>query len=223
MNIHIPFINNEAYTFTDEKIIIPNRGEAVTMSAADKWQVLHDWQQFLLNGCKKLFFTPTLHRYLVTYCDFNGYNREQFWLTHCAGSAGRLKALMAQFGGDRRSAEHGNYQWLNGPTADLKEAMCREASLLYPPLIQVLEDLEIKHREMITAWHDFALNANITDAALPPHYQISENTRHLLAYAAQIALKHQRPLTGLQLMFPLEYQALLKPVPVAAGEMINGG
>ena len=102
-------------------------------------------------------------------------------------------------------------------------ANCIHPGLLYTPIIQVLEDLEIKHQEMITAWHDFAQSANITDAALPPHYQISENTRNLLAYATQIALKHQRPLTGLQLMFPLEYQPLLKPVPVAAGEMVNGG
>lgn len=78
----IPFID-EAYTFTDEKIITTNGDETVTMSAADKWQVLHDWRQFLLNGFKKLFFTPTIHRYLVTYCGFGGYNREQFWLTHC--------------------------------------------------------------------------------------------------------------------------------------------
>ena len=145
-------------------------------------------------------------------------------------STAHLHGFLAQFGGDRRSVEQGNQLWLDGPAADLKEAMCREASRLYAPLNQVLQDLEIKYEEMIAVWHDFAVAGNITDTTLPPAYQISENTRHLLAYAAYIALRHQRPLTGLQLRLPLQpllppqprlhSQALLRPSPVAGQEVI---
>ena len=114
----------------------------------------------------------------------------------------------------------GNHLWLDDPAADLKEAMCREAWRLYAPLNQVLQDLEIKYEEMIAAWHDFAVAGNITDATLPPAYQISENTRHLLAYAAYIALRHQRPLTGLQLRLPL--QPLLPPQQWLQSSPIEG-
>lgn len=76
------------------------------------------------------------------------------------------------------------------------------------PLSQILQDLEIKHTELIAAWQQFALAANITGATLPPAYQVSENIRNLLAYAANIALKHQHALIGLQLRFRLPAAAL---------------
>jgi len=218
----LPLLEEE-YTLTDEKVRTTDGAEILTMSAADKWQVLQDWRRFLLSGFEKLFLTPTLHHYLVTHCGFGLYNREQFWLTHCANSVDRLQALLAQFGGDRRSAEQGHHRWLTGSTTDLKEAMCREAALLYAPLTQVLRDLELKHQDMIATWQEFALAANITEAALPPRYQVSENTRHLLAYAAQIALKHQRPLTGLQMMFPLAYQPLLQPATINTQDTLMKG
>ena len=55
---------------------------------------------------------------------------------------------------------------------------------------------------MVQVWEEFALtNAGLTNLTLPPAYQISENTRNLLAFAIQIALKHP-PLRALQLQFP---------------------
>ena len=104
------------------------------------------------------------------------------------GSISHFRSFLAQFGADRRSVEQGNHLWLDGPAADLKEAMCREASRLYAPLNQVLQDLEIKYEEMIAAWHDFAVAGNITDATLPPAYQISDNTRHNLAKRTRLAI-----------------------------------
>ena len=219
-----PIPITEAYSFIDEKSVTAAGEETVLLSAADKEQILIAWQQFMLSGFKNLFFRADLYRFLIHHCQFSAHrHREQFWQTFFSSDLEQFKAFLAQFGADRRSVEQGDHLWLDGGTADLKEAMCREASRLYAPLTQVLQDLEYKYGEMIAAWHDFAAAANISDVSIPPAYQVSENTRHLLAYAATIALRRQRPLTGLQLMFPLEHQSLLKPVPVAAGETINGG
>jgi len=217
----VPTSIEEEYTFTDEKSVTVIGEESIILSATDKWQLLQSWQRFLLSGFKNLFFRADLYRFVIHHCHYNAQrNREQFWLFHFSSDISRLRATLNQFGGDRRSVEHGNHLWLDGPAADLKEAMCREASRLYAPMSQVLQDLEIKHEEMIAAWHEFAVGANITESSIPPTYQVSENTRNLLAYAATIALKHQRPLTGLQLMFPLPHQSLLPPVPVEGSELL---
>lgn len=215
-----PIPITEEYTFTAEKSVTVTGEETLLLSVDEKQQLLLTWQRFLLSGFKNLFFSDALYRFLIHHCHFSAErNREQFWRTYFSSDLARLRSMFAQFGGDRRSAEQGNHLWLNGPAADLKEAMCREASRLYAPLSQVLQDLEYKYEEMIAAWHDFAVAANITDTTLPPVYQVSENTRNLLAYAAQIAFKHQRPLTGLQMMFPLQ-QPLLQPVPVEGGQVV---
>ena len=212
-----------AYSFIDEKSVTAAGQDTVLLSAADKEQILIAWQQFMLSGFKNLFFRAYLYRFLIHHCHFSAHrNREQFWWTFFGSDLERFKAFLAQFGADRRSAEQGDYLWLDGGAADLKEAMCREAARLYAPLSQVLRDLEYKYGEMIAAWHDFAAAANITDVSIPPAYQVSENTRNLLAYAAQIAftLGSQRPLTGLQMMFPLQPQPLLQPVPVESSEIV---
>ncbi len=220
-----PIPITEEYTFTAEKSVTVTGEETLLLSVDEKEQLLLAWQRLLLSGFKNLFFTDPLYRFLIHHCYFSAHrHREQFWNFYLNSSISRFRTFLGQFGGDRVSAEHGNHLWLDGPAADLKEAMCREASRLFAPMSQVLQDLEIKHEEMIAAWHDFAVAANITAATLPPAYQVSENTRHLLAYAAYIALRHQRPLTGLQLRFPLQAQLLLSPLPVENQEVviING-
>jgi hypothetical protein len=220
-----PIPITEEYTFTAEKSVTVTGEESLLLSADDKEQLLLAWQRLLLSGFKNLFFTGPLYRFLIHHCHFSAHHhREQFWNFYMNSSISRFRDFLAQFGADRRSAEQGNQLWLDGPAADLKEAMCREASRLYAPMSQVVQDLEIKHEEMVAVWHDFAVAANITAAILPPAYQVSENTRHLLAYAANIALRHQRPLAGLQLKFPLQPQLLLSPLPVEGQEVaiING-
>ena len=175
-----PIPITEAYPFTAEKSI----------TREEKEQLLLAWQRLMLSGFKNLFFTEPLYRFFVHYCRLGRHkNREQFWYFYMNSSPSRFRAFLAQFGGDRRSAEQGHHLWLDGPAADLKEAMCREATRLYAPLSQVVQDLEIKHQETVAAWHDVAVAATITDAVLPPAYQVSENTRHLLAYVAYIALR----------------------------------
>jgi len=189
----IPLNIEEEYIFSSE--------EALT--ATEKWQILRDWQRFMLSGFKKLFFTPALYTQ-VLHCDLTAHrNQELFWKFYFSSEVSRLRRLIQMMGGDHNNPESGNTLWLGGPTADLKAAICRETERLYLPLTQVLQDLEMKYEELVEAWHRFATAANITDMVLPPDYQVSENTRNLLAFAAQIALKHERPLVGLQMMFPL--------------------
>ncbi len=205
-------IDTTEYDFNDEAHL--------DLAASQKRQILRDWQRFMQSGFKKLFFTRSLYRFLIHRCGFSAhYNQERFWSYHFDAEISRLKALLAQFGGDNFSLEFGNQMWLADPAADLKAAMCWEASRLYDPFDQVLLDLEHKHEEMIIAWREFALNSGIREVNLPPAYTVSENTRNLLAYAAQIALREQGyPLVGLQLIFPTHHhQTLLQPVPVAAG------
>ena len=198
-----PTVLDEVYPFTDEKSVTVTSPETLLLSAGDKQQVLYAWQRFLLSGFEFVWFDEALYRFLVEHGQFrSARNRTEFWQANFT-DLDRLKATLAQFGGDRRSVEQGDHAWLSGPAADLKLAVCEYTTRLYAPLLQVLEDLEAKYEEMVAAWHAFALASNITDTALPPAYQVSQNTRHLLAYAARIALKHQRPLTGLQLRFPL--------------------
>lgn len=191
----IPLPIETEYTFTDEEFI----------TAAEKWQILHDWQRFLGSGFKKLFFSRALYHFLTQLCGLSSHtNPDRFWHFFCNAEPHNLAALLNQFGGDQRHAELGNRVWLATPAADLKAAMCREAERLYVPLNQVLQDLAYKHEELVAAWHHFAQAAQLQEVPLPPHYRVSENTRNLLAYAAQIALTQPRPLAGLQLRFPLE-------------------
>ena len=182
------------YTFIDE-------GER--LSTAYKWQVLSDWQRFIYNGFKKLFFTGDLYRFLTAECGFIArYNLEYFWVYYFNSEVIHLRAFLNQFGGTRVSVDFNTPAWSGGPATDLKQAMCQETVTLYTPLTQVLDDLEFKHAEIGRVWREFALASGIPDPGFPPHYRISENSRNLLAYAASIAISQARPLQALQFRFP---------------------
>ena len=200
----------EPYAFVDEEYL----------SAADKRHILADWQRFITSGFKKLFFTRDLYRFLHHSCDFIAHtNQETFWAYTFSSDVNRLRVFLNQFGGNGYAAEYGSRAWLDSPAADLKGAMCQAMTGLYAPLLQVLEDLELKHAELGRVWREFALRQALhqaqdatQDAALtgpvpdpgyPPHYLVSENARNLLAYAAAIALHRPQPLPGLQRRFPL--------------------
>jgi hypothetical protein len=181
------------YPFSDE----------TDLAAAEKEQLLADWQRLWANGFKRPYFTNRLYRSLISQCSFTARrDQDSFWRFYCHTDLVRLRLLMNQFGGDRRSAEYGTTAWLDGPAADLKQAMCAEAARLYEPLSQVLEDLEYKHAELGQAWRQFALQAGRPDPGFPAPYQVGQNTRNLLAYAAHIALRNVKPLSGLQYRFP---------------------
>lgn len=197
------------------------------LSAAGKRQIRQDWQRFISGGFKKLFFTRDLYRFLQHQCGFTAHhNQDTFWAYYFNAEVIRLRLFLNQFGGNGRSVEFGAMAWLGGPATDLKQAMCHDMGQLYAPLLQVLEDLELKHAELGRVWRDFALRTSplresqdaalqqaqdaaqtsgIPDPGFPPHYLASENTRNLLAYAAQIVLDHPRPLLALQQQFPLPF------------------
>lgn len=212
----------EAYVFVDEEYL----------SAGGKQQILTDWQRFMSSGFKKLFFTRDLYRFLHYECAFVAHtNQETFWATYFNSDVKRLRLFLNQFGGNGHAAETGSRAWLDGPAIDLKRALCQETARLYQPMLQVLEDLELKHTELGRIWREFALrqvqdatqaaplqqsprptedatpNASQPDKGVdpgyPPHYLVSENARNLLAYAAYIALHSPPPLPGLQRQFPL--------------------
>lgn len=187
-------ISDSPYVFTDE----------AHLSATEKWQVLRDWQRFIRSGFKKLFFTKALYRQLQRCAFIAHFGRERFWAYYFSNTIDHLRMFAVQFGSRHRpSAEFGTPAWLDGETADLKDAMCQEMAAIYEPVCHLLDDLERQHTALVRTWHDFALTAGLEEVTLPPHYTISENTRSLLAFAIQIALKTKRPLTALQLQFPV--------------------
>ena len=156
---------------------------------ADEQQILEDWQRFITGGFRQGCYTERLHDFLCQGCAFIARrNRLTFWATFFNAEAIFLQMFLNQFGGNGRSVDYNTHAWLDGPAADLKQAMCREATRLYAPLLQVLEDLEQKHVELGRVWQEFAIANGVPDPGFPPYYLISENTRNLLAYAARIAL-----------------------------------
>jgi hypothetical protein len=189
-----------------------------SLPAADKQHILADWQRFWAGGFKQLFFSRPLYRFLHRSCSYTAHqDQATFYRAFFGSDSLRLRLVMNQFGGDKRSAEYGTTVWLDGPAADLKQAMCRTAEPLFAPLSQVLDDLEFKHAELGRVWREFALSAGLPDPGYPPHYQISENARNLLAYAAEIAWQRGHPLQALQGRFPDPwlYREPETPQPVA--------
>jgi len=171
-------------------------------TAAEKAQILADWQRFCHSGFRQLFFSRSLYQFLHLYCDFTAhFNQANFWAVYFNGEMAALQALLNQFGGDRRAAESGTTAWLNEPAADLKQALCRETTTIIDPVRQVLLELEERHADMARRWQEFARQAGLA-AGFPATYQISRNIRHLLAYALAIARQQQTPLQSLQVHFP---------------------
>jgi hypothetical protein len=190
------------------------------LSAADKQQILADWQRFWAGGFRQLYFNRALYRFLVHACSYTVHqDQATFYRTFFGSESLRLRLFINQFAGDKRSAEYGTTAWLDGPAADLKQALCRTAEPLFAPLSQVLDDLEFKHAELGRVWREFALSTGLPDPGYPPHYQISENSRNLLTYAAAIALRRGRPLQGLQVRFPDPW--LEQVIPAAEPVLIS--
>jgi hypothetical protein len=167
----------------------PTFADEAHLDAADKQQILQDWQRFMTGGFRQCCFTQRLYDFLGHSCAFIARrNRLTFWATYFNAETICLQLFLNQFGGNGRSVDYNTHTWLDGPAADLKQAMCRETARLYAPLLQVLEDLEQQHAELGRAWQAFAITSGVPDPGFPPHYLISENARNLLAYAARIAL-----------------------------------
>jgi hypothetical protein len=204
--------NNLAQHVIIQKFI--NRGETFfdednLMKAEAKVCLIEDWQRFVFGGFKHLVFTQDLYRFLIHQCGFSArYNQESFWGFYFNSEISNLLAFLKQFGEDYYSAEYRDLAWMDEGRAalDLKAAMCVEMAKVYTAFCQVLQDLEFKHLEIIQAWESFAKQANIVGVPAPPtKYHISENVRNLLAFAAEIALKKEQRLDGVQQMLPFHY------------------
>lgn len=183
--LHLPAEDNPAppYEFSDDE---------AGYTAPQKAHLVADWQRFIRSGFKKLFFSPELYRFLQHQYSLAAYfNRARFWQYYFDDRPAHLRALLEQVLNDG-----------TGEAADLKIAMSQTLAPLYAPIGQVLADLEQQHAELVEVWYEFALNAGLAVADLP-QLSLSRNSREMLAFAIQIAL--HRPLTGLQLCFPLSF------------------
>lgn len=182
-----------AYNFTDEQHLPANL----------KWQVLNDWRWFIQNGFAWQFFTANIYKFLWGYCRFAPQDSQQhFWFYYFHSDPQRLQAFISQFGGNKLSAETGNYEWLGGIATDLKQAMCQEMSKVHEPVMQILTDMESNHNYLAGLWFNFAQQAGFKTLTAFPAFTIGENAHNLIAYAVMIALNTTPPIKGLQLMFP---------------------
>lgn len=176
------------------------------LPAVGKAQILAEWQRFIHSGFKQLFFSRNLYRFLQRYGGFAAhFNQATCWACYFNADIGRLAAFLDQFGGSRCSAEQGTTAWLDGPAADLKEAMCQEMTLASSVARQLLADLEQQHLALAQTWQAFALEADLAPGQLPAAYRVTENTRTLLAYAIGIALRRPNLLQTLQITFPTHW------------------
>jgi hypothetical protein len=191
--LQIGQITQSPYNFIDEQ----------HLPATLKWQVLNDWRWFIQNGFAWQFFTTNIYTFLWGYCQFAPQDSQQhFWFYYFHSDPQRLQAIISQFGGNKLSAETGNYEWLGGIATDLKQAMCQEISKVHEPIMQILTDMESNHNYLAALWFNFAQQAGFKTLNTFPAFTIGENAHNLIAYAVMIALNTTPPIKGLQLMFP---------------------
>jgi hypothetical protein len=108
------------------------------LSAAEKQLVLKAWVRFLRKGLRYADFTKRLYEHLHLHCSFIAhYNRMGFYQTYFEQGEDTVRFL-SQFDlrGECRSVEYGGTWWLQGEYADLSGAMCKEAALYIPKLIE---------------------------------------------------------------------------------------
>lgn len=195
----------ETYVFNDERF----------MSAGDKWRVLRAWRRFIRGGFHYSQFSEGLYRLLIQAASFTAnWNRYGFW-QHYFGSdanARQLAAFLNQFGGDGQSAEYWGTWWLGGTAADLKEAMCREMEVIYPALLQVLNDLDVQYAELLNGWDD-ELQARF--GTPPRSFQITQAVRDALATAAEEGLSRRREPT-----VQLSLWDVYRPAPDSEGRQV---
>lgn len=194
----------ETYVFSDERF----------MSAGDKWRVLRAWRRFIRGGFRYSEFTAALYQHLIQHASFIAHwNRYGFWQHYFGSDARRLAAFLAQFGGDRQSVEYGATWWLGGTAADLNEAMCREMEVIYPALLQVLNDLDVQYAELLDGWDD-ELQARF--GTPPRSFQITQAVRDALAAASREALLSRQREPTVQLSLWDVY----RPAPDREGQQV---
>ncbi len=195
----------ETYVFSDERF----------MSAGDKWRVLRAWRRFIRGGFRYSQFSKALYKHLHLHCSFIAhYNRYGFWQHYFDSDARRLAAFLAQFGGDGLSVEYGTRLWLGERevASDLNRAMCREMEVIYPALLQVLNDLDVQYAELLDGWDD-ELQARF--GTPPRSFQITQAVRDALAAASREALSRRREPT-----VQLSLWDVYRPAPDSEGQQV---
>ncbi len=171
------------------------------LSASTKATILEHWHWFIQNGFKRQCFSYELYAFLTMACGFYPQaNQDTFWLYYFHSDLNRLRAFLNQFGGNRVSAEIGNYVWLEAAASDLKQAMCEDLARVFPHLIQLLHLLEQAHNGLINLWYQpMRVGA---PAPLIPLYTVDDNTHNLMSYVTVQVLTYAQALSGLQVVMP---------------------
>jgi hypothetical protein len=185
------------------------------LTSMEKWRIFSAWNGFISSGFEFKEFSVELYQFLVQHCGFvKGYqNQALFWTHYFDGDIDALRLFLHQFG-TGVSAETGTTTWLGPPNQDLKELMRQRSGLVYTALLQMLDDVEYRHQEMVQAWASFASQNGLALTNITaPRYRVSANTRDLLAFTGRIALLYsQRQPEPQPDPFPVYHQQLVSPL-----------
>ena len=112
------------------------------------------------------------------------------------------------------SVEYGTRLWLGERevASDLNRAMCREMEVIYPALLQVLNDLDVQYAELLNGWDD-ELQARF--GTPPRSFQITGAVREALAAASREALSRRREPT-----VQLSLWDVYRPEPDREGQQV---
>ena len=138
------------------------------MSAAEKREVLKQWEQFLKSELSREKFTESLYRHLINHCSFIAhYSIDGFYSTYFDEGEDTV-TFLSQFdnrNGIPKSVEYGFTYWYTDPDYhDLNSAMCQVASRYIPHLIDQANkkqrDMDITRVELLLAKHRIRRDAN---------------------------------------------------------------
>jgi len=139
------------------------------MSAAEKEQVLRQWERFLKGGLKWEQFNKALYNHLIQHCSFIAhYNRAGFYSNYFESGDG-IAVFLSQFdkcnaeaNGIPRSVEYGMTYWVDDEYGDLNMAMIETATKYIPGLLaqakRSQEGADIGEARRLLSRHGIKLN-----------------------------------------------------------------
>ena len=145
------------------------------MTAADKEEVLADWNTFIHSGFRREHFTDKLYKHLTVHCGLSArVNINEFWANYFNSVAAPLATFFNQFGGTKVSAESRWLDWRGGNAGDLKEAMIALAEDFWPVFESVLTGYAQECYEA-EKWAD----AQLYQDKLPGSMQSAQTLSHM--------------------------------------------
>jgi hypothetical protein len=182
---------------------LPALTDDILYTAAQKERILNEWRHFVSHGFRQQDFTADLYKLLHLHCDLPDCgDRSNFWQDFFNSETETLLSFIKQFSVSGKNALYNNHDWLYTAPKDLKLEMCAAMTPLSLALTPLLTGLAAQHEATLQHWQDLAEHANLPlQATTADGYRLSDNTRQLLALAAQST--PNRPIHGLQrFMFP---------------------